>query len=114
RPGRARPLIQIGLHGEIEYSASGTSGLAYQVFLPAKGSRPGGGAELSQALAEAYLQLPSNLSGRVLDLAHQWVEGERDPAAIAFKIQERLRAEYRYDLSSPSGGTPDPIDHFLF
>ncbi len=114
RPGRARPLIQIGLHGEIEYAASGSSGLAYQVYLPAKGSRPGGGAELSQALAAAYLQLPSNLSERVLDLAEKWVEDEREPGAIALKIQERLRAEYRYDLSSPSGGTPDPIDHFLF
>lgn len=113
RPGRLRPLVQIGTHGEIEYVSGGPGGVAYRVYLPARGTNTTV-APLSEALATSYLQLPTNLSGRVLELGREWTSGESDPAALAIRIQERLRREYRYDLNSPSGGTQDPLDHFLF
>lgn len=113
RPGRARALIQIGMHGEIEYVSAGPGGISYQVFLPPRGTARAG-SELSEALENSYLQLPTDLPQRVRELGRKWTEGETDPAAQALKIQERLRRGYRYDLNSPSGGTADPLDHFLF
>jgi hypothetical protein len=36
------------------------------------------------------------------------------PEAKASAIEGHLRREFTYDLHSPSSGTPQPVDHFLF
>lgn len=110
RPGRLQPLIQIGSHGEIEYSSSDQSGLNYRVYVagPRPVRRPEGEA------LRPYLQVPPHLSDRVRQLAALWANGLEDPQQIAERVQTKLRSEYRYDLSSPSGGAADPLDHFLF
>jgi hypothetical protein len=47
-------------------------------------------------------------------LARRWVGSEEDPYKQARTIERHLRKDYTYDLDSPSGANPDPLDHFLF
>jgi hypothetical protein len=60
------------------------------------------------------LTLPQGLSKRIADLAHTWTDGLRTPQEKAAAIEDHLHREYTYDLHSPSSGTPEPVDHFLF
>ena len=61
-----------------------------------------------------YLALPGDLPPRVIDLAHRWTDGLPTNEAKARAIEDHLRRDYGYDLKSPSQGTPQPVDHFLF
>src|SRR6185369_9910820 len=60
------------------------------------------------------LQLPESMPDRIHELAEIWVRGLATPLARARAIENHLRTEYRYDLASPSGKDPQPLDHFLF
>jgi transglutaminase-like putative cysteine protease len=104
--------IQRGSEGELRYAGSDTRGLAYEVYLAADTET------LSEGLLAAdrgrYLALPGGLSARISDLAHQWADGAHTPEAKASAIERHLRREFAYDLHSPSSGTPQPVDHFLF
>jgi hypothetical protein len=51
---------------------------------------------------------------RIASLAAEWTQGLERPAEKARAIEARLRRDYRYDLASPSGKDPQPLDHFLF
>src|SRR5690606_23657166 len=61
-----------------------------------------------------YLSLPPGMTERVAALARRWAGDATQPLEIAARIEEQLRTEYRYDLESPSGSTPNPLEHFLF
>ncbi|WP_437576681.1 transglutaminase TgpA family protein [Sorangium sp. So ce887] len=108
----AGALTHRGPEGEFRYQPLDDRGLVYDVFLSRKRSPtfqrlPGGERR-------RYLELPRDLPPRVVELAQQWTQGMERPADQARAIQERLRTEYRYDLASPSGADPHPLDHFLF
>jgi hypothetical protein len=47
-------------------------------------------------------------------LAHSWTDRLPTQAQKAVAIEDHLRREFRYDLGSPSGGKPSPVDDFLF
>jgi transglutaminase-like putative cysteine protease len=104
--------VQRGAEDELRYSGSDARGLRYDVFV----------ASDSEALVEPmspldrarYLALPGDLPPRVIDLAHRWTDGLPTNEAKARAIEDRLRRDYGYDLKSPSQGTPQPVDHFLF
>jgi hypothetical protein len=61
-----------------------------------------------------YLALPTNLSKRVADLAHRWTDDLPTAQQKAAAIEDHLHHDFIYDLHSPSSGTPEPVDHFLF
>ncbi len=67
-----------------------------------------------QAVLQAGLQLPESLPERVRSLARE-VAGEGTPYEKSVRIQDYLRANYRYDLNvrPPSEGK-DVVDEFLF
>lgn len=109
---RGRPVVSGGRHGEIQYSSVSPTGISYEVFLPPTGLYVPETVLLTQV--ERYLELPDKLTSRVVDLAREWTSGLEGPEEIAGAIEKRLREGYRYDLSSPSGGATDPLDHFLF
>lgn len=100
-----------GSEGEFQYSGPDQRGIVYEVYLASKTEK------LSHALSDRdrarYLGLPK-LSPRVTQLASEWTQAASGPLDKARAVENRLRAGYGYDLSSPSGGTPDPLDHFLF
>jgi transglutaminase-like putative cysteine protease len=104
--------VQRGAEDELRYSGSDARGLRYDVFV----------AGDSEALVEPmappdrarYLALPGDLPPRVIDLAHRWTDGLPTNEAKARAIEDHLRRDYGYDLKSPSQGTPQPVDHFLF
>lgn len=104
--------LQRGPEGELRYGGADTRGLHYEVFLAADGE------PLVDALPEAdrtrYLTLPASMPARVVALAKTWTEGLPSDLAKARALEEHLRKEFRYDLASPSAGTPQPVDHFLF
>ncbi|WP_437287321.1 transglutaminase TgpA family protein [Sorangium sp. So ce406] len=108
----ANTLAHRGPEGEFRYQPLDDRGLVYDVFLSRKRSPTF--QRLSAADRRRYLDLPKDLPSRVVDLARVWTIGVDRPADKARAIQERLRTEYRYDLASPSGADPHPLDHFLF
>ncbi|WP_437854537.1 transglutaminaseTgpA domain-containing protein [Sorangium sp. So ce363] len=101
-----------GPEGELRYQPTDDRGLVYDIFLSRK--RAPTFQRLPGAERRRYLELPRDLPSRVVDLAQQWTQGVDRPADRARAIQEHLRTEYRYDLASPSGADPQPLDHFLF
>jgi len=68
----------------------------------------------SQAERTRDLALPETLPKRIVELAHTWADPEPTPQAKAKAIEQHLRKELAYDLGSPSRGTAQPLDHFLF
>ncbi|WP_437967008.1 transglutaminaseTgpA domain-containing protein [Sorangium sp. So ce260] len=108
----ANTLAHRGPEGEFRYQPLDDRGLVYDVFLSRKRSPTF--QRLPAAERRRYLELPKDLPPRVVELARQWTQGVDRPAEQARAIQEHLRTEYRYDLASPSGADPHPLDHFLF
>jgi len=104
--------VQHGAEDELRYSGSDARGLRYDVYVA------GDAEALVEPMAPLdrarYLALPGDLPPRVVDLAHRWTDGLPTVEAKAHAIEEHLRHEYGYDLKSPSQGTSQPVDHFLF
>jgi protein-glutamine gamma-glutamyltransferase len=104
--------LQRAAEDELRYTGSDGRGLRYDVYLA--GEREGLVEPLSATDRPRYLTLPPGLSKRIADLAHTWTDGLRTPQEKATAIEDHLHREYTYDLHSPSSGTPEPVDHFLF
>lgn len=104
-------VVSRGPEGEFRYSSPSTHGLRYDVFLAADNEAIP--YQLTSVDRARYLSLPP-LPSRIADLARQWTEGLPTPIAKAKAIEEHLRNDYHYDVTSPSGGKPQPLDHFLF
>lgn len=107
-----KPNVTTGGEGELRYDSPDERGIRYEVYL-ARAHEPVF-EELSPAQRERYLALPPGLSERARQLARRWVGTRTDPYQQAKAIETHLRHDYRYDLDSPSGAAPDPLDHFLF
>jgi transglutaminase-like putative cysteine protease len=108
--GRPTPLFA-GPEGEFKYTGD-ERGLRYEVSFP--GSTPRPPEKLSNLDRQRYLSVPSSTTTRTADLAKRWTAGAKSPAQRASAIERHLRAEYQYDLESPSGAAKNPLDHFLF
>ena len=104
--------VLAGPEGEFKYVSAEDRGIRYEVFLAGKSETPP--RPLSVAERTRYLSLPAELPPRVAELASQWTGAAATPYAKAAAVEARLRTEYRYDLESPSGAEPNPLDHFLF
>jgi len=103
--------LQRGPEGEIRYGGGDARGIRYDAYVA-----PETEAEvdkLSPIERARYLEVPP-LPARVAKLAHQWADPEPTPWAKAHAIEGHLRHDFRYDLNSPSGGAPVPLDDFLF
>lgn len=112
RPRQSSSIVGADPRGQLQYSNLEDKGLTYKVYLPPKGLIfPD--FERSKSL-RGYLVLPPELSPRVEELAQTLTEGLDNPLDIARALEKALRADYKYDLESPSGAAPDPLDHFLF
>lgn len=106
-----RSMAFRGPEGEFRYQPS-EKGLQYEVLVGGgEASEP---VELNRVQRERYTKLPDNLPSRVVDLAKAWTVGASSAIEKAKAIEQRLESEYRYDNNSPSGGTKQPLDHFLF
>ncbi|MBI4706210.1 MAG: DUF3488 domain-containing protein [Deltaproteobacteria bacterium] len=107
------PLTVVsGPEDELRYQAATERGVQYQIFLSPDGKPTF--RVLPKPERRRYLQVPPDLPARVTDLARSWTEGRSSDLDKARAIELRLRTQYRYDLSSPSGAYPQPLDHFLF
>jgi transglutaminase-like putative cysteine protease len=105
------PTLIRGAEDELKYHPPDERGLTYDVYLSV-----GQASEryLHRAGVERYLQLPETLPERIRTLSMTWTSEARTPLEKAQAIQRHLRAEYRYDLGSPSGKSAQPLDDFLF
>jgi protein-glutamine gamma-glutamyltransferase len=101
-----------GPEGELRYQPLDDRGLVYDVFLSRRKTPPF--QRLPPGERRRYLDLPRDLPPRIAKLAEAWSRGIERPADQARAIEAHLRSEYRYDLASPSGLHPQPLDHFLF
>jgi transglutaminase-like putative cysteine protease len=104
--------VQRGAEDELRYAGSDGRGLRYDVFLA--NDREGLVEQLPPQDRGRYLALPPNLSQRIADLAHRWTDDKTTAIEKAAAIEDHLHREFTYDLHSPSSGTPEPVDHFLF
>jgi transglutaminase-like putative cysteine protease len=104
--------VQRGAEDELRYTGADARGLRYDAYVARDGE------ELIEPLPPSersrYLALPPSLPRRVADLAHSWTDGLPTPEAKARAIESHLRRDFTYDLKSPSQGTAQPVDHFLF
>ncbi len=104
--------IQRGAEGELRYGGPDARGLTYDAYLGrADEVQP---ERMTDDDRERYLALPADLPPRISDLAHSWTDGFSTPREKASEIERRLSHEFTYDLHSPSGGKPEPLDDFLF
>lgn len=101
-----------GPEGEHRYSPTDDRGIKYEVFLSRKNAPTF--RKLPAAERSRYLKLPPNMSERIRELAATWTKESKTPLERAQAIEMHLRTDYKYDLASPSGKDPDPLDHFLF
>ncbi len=108
---RPPPLVR-GPESTYRYEASPDRVLRYEVWVaPISEVRE---ETLSTRDRERYLQLPKQFPDRIKELAAKWTEGATTEDEKARRISKHLETEYRYSLDTSSGGTPNPIDHFLF
>jgi hypothetical protein len=116
--GRGTPLIGVtttvvsGPEGELKYVSPEDHGVRYEVFLADAHEAPP--KPMSAAERARYLVVPPVVPPRTEALARKWVGNAKTPFAQAALIETHLRQEYRYDLDSPSGSAPNPLDDFLF
>jgi transglutaminase-like putative cysteine protease len=101
-----------GPEGEVRYSGEGAHGLRYDAYL-ATDREPIVEILPPQDRAR-YLELPPETPERIAQLAREWTEGQPTAYLKAKAIEERLKHDFKYQLGSPSGGKPQPVDHFLF
>lgn len=88
-------------------------GLRYEVAV-APEEEPAPMQALSAEDRLRYLRLPPLFNPRIAAAASEWSKGVDTPQARAKLIEQKLAHEYAYDTNSPSGGTADPVDDFLF
>ena len=103
--------VQRGPEGEYRYQAPNDRGVHYELFLAE--DQPAF-PHLRAADRRRYLQLPADLPERIGGLAGDWVTRVEGDYERAKAIEKHLRSDFVYDLSSPSGEHPQPLDHFLF
>lgn len=101
-----------GPEGEHRYQPTDERGIKYEVFLSRKNAPTF--KRLLNADRPRYLKLPANTSERTYELAATWAKDAKTPLEKAQAIETHLRTDYKYDLASPSGKDPNPLDHFLF
>ncbi|MEM9691976.1 MAG: DUF3488 and transglutaminase-like domain-containing protein, partial [Myxococcota bacterium] len=115
-PGGVGPTthvrVQRGPEGEFRYVAAGDRGIHYDVLLSPT-NQPAFPA-LRASERRRYLQIPDAIPARIAELARSWTQAAEGDLARAKAIERRLRTEFTYDLSSPSGKYDQPLDHFLF
>jgi hypothetical protein len=104
--------IQRGPEGEFRYNAAEARGIKYTVYIGRDDEQLT--MPLSDADRHRYTELPPGVSQRIIALAQDWTREEPTAVGKAHIIEERLRKEYAYDTNSPSGGTKEPVAHFLF
>jgi transglutaminase-like putative cysteine protease len=109
--GEATQLAR-GPEGEVRYSGAESHGIRYDAWLATEREPI---TEILPATERArYLDVPANMPPRIADLAHEWSDAQPTPYLKAKAIEEHLKKDFRYDTNSPSGGKPQPVDHFLF
>ncbi|MDF2695080.1 MAG: Transglutaminase-like enzyme putative cysteine protease, partial [Labilithrix sp.] len=101
-----------GPEGEVRYSGEGAHGLRYDAFIAT--DREPIVEALPQPDRPRYLELPQDTPDRIAQLAHEWSDSQPTSYLKAKAIEEHLKHDFKYQLGSPSGGKPQPVDHFLF
>ncbi|MSP26174.1 MAG: DUF3488 domain-containing protein [Myxococcales bacterium] len=101
-----------GPEGELRYQAGGERGVHYDLHI-ADAAEPTF-TRLRPNERPRYQALPRDLPARIGELAASWVAGKTTDLERAQTIAHNLRSDYGYDLNSPSGASPQPLDDFLF
>ena len=105
-------VLARGPEGEVRYQGSDAHGLRYDAYVA--GDREPIVEVMANSDRGRYLELPSEMPARIAALAHEWADAQPTPYLKAKALEEHLKHEFKYDTGSPSGGKPQPVDHFLF
>lgn len=105
-------ILSRGPEGEVRYQGSDSHGLRYIAYIA--GDREAIIEHIAPQDRPRYLDLPPEMPSRIGALAHEWADAQPTPYLKAKTIEEHLKHDFRYDTGSPSGGKPQPVDHFLF
>ncbi|MBX3229718.1 MAG: DUF3488 domain-containing protein [Labilithrix sp.] len=101
-----------GPEGEVRYSGEGARGIRYDAYIATDREPIIENLPLSER--PRYLRLPADTPERIGQLAHEWADAQPTAYLKAKAIEEHLKHDFKYQLGSPSGGKPQPVDHFLF
>lgn len=101
-----------GAEGEVRYSGEGAHGLRYDAFVASE--REPIVESLPPTERQRYLDLPADTPARIATLAHEWTDSQATPYLKAKAIETHLKQDFKYEYGAPSGGKPNPVDHFLF
>ncbi len=109
----ADPLaLRRGPESEVRYSSPDARGLHYDAFLA--GERE----VLTETLAGSGSRPLPRPAVALPRVSASWRTGGRtgraSSLAKARALESHLKKDFRYDTNSPSGGTPQPLDDFLF
>ena len=96
----------------LRYGGNDARGLRYDAFVAP--DRETLSENLAPADRERYLRPPRDFPHRIGELAHAWADAQPTSLLKARALEEHLKKEFLYDTNSPSGGKPQPVDHFLF
>jgi len=109
------PVLYRDRHGAISFNRIGER-ISYKVLsdrsLPAPDRLRMDRREYAVELGN-YLQLPSDLDGRIADLAYQVTADSRNRYDAAVAVESYLQNNFRYSLSMRASG-PQPLADFLF
>ncbi len=113
QPLLGEPLVvHRGPEGELRYVGPDSRGLRYDAYVT--GDNENFDEPMAAGERVRYLTVPVSLPARVALLAHEWADSQPTETLKARAIESHLRKDFRYDVNSPSGGTKQPLDHFLF
>jgi protein-glutamine gamma-glutamyltransferase len=105
-------VISRGPEGEFRYAGADTRGIRYEVYVAPDDEVIS--ATLPENERSHYLGLPRGITQRISALAEELTRDEPTARGKARILEEHLKKQYAYDTNSPSGGTSDPVAHFLF
>jgi hypothetical protein len=105
-------LVHGGPEDEWRYEAKQPLAMRYEARVTL--DRTNTVTTLPEQEARRYLQLPKALDPRIATLAAEITGDATTPSAKAERIAAHLRDRFRYSTAAPSGGTADPLAHFLF
>ena len=100
-----------GPDSEYTYQSSDQRGISYQAYLPPSNYNPT--ETMPPDVLQRYLALPY-ITDRTKKLTLDWTETAETPFQKAKAVESHLQNDYHYSLSSSSGASADPLDHFLF
>ncbi len=108
-------LLFVSPDSALAIGSGNTYSVSSWVSVPAEMDLVHSTGVISPEILDRYLDLPANFPARITDLAMRITEGVETDYEKSIRIQEFLRKNYSYSLTTPAPPAGrDVVDYFLF